>query len=169
MKLSALLILLCCCLSGCGYHFSGGSGVLPAEIEKLYVPLFVNLTAEPQLEQRLTTRVSEVFSRNSEIIQVEKIQFADAVLLGTINDYHSQALAYDRNDAIGMYRATMSVNVFLRKIDTKETVWEKNVRWSQEYRAEEDKGAQEDFERQAIEEVSLRLAEEIYYQLFDAF
>ena len=163
------LIVLLFCLSGCGYHFPGQSGALPGGVEKLYIPLFVNKTTEPQLENKVTSRVSEVFARNSKIFQVEKAKLAEAILVGTIRSYQTRALSYDRNDAIGEYRSTMIVDVVLNQVETEEPLWEGTVSWSAEYNAAPDKGTQEDLEQQAIDEITLRLAEEILYKLLDDF
>ncbi|MCK4508849.1 MAG: LptE family protein [Desulfuromonadales bacterium] len=162
-----LIFLLC--LVGCGYNFPGQVGVLPGGVEKIYIPLFVNQTAEPLLENKLTNLVSEVFTRNHKIGQIENRELADAILQGTIINYRSGALSYDRNDAIGEYRATMTVAVALLDTDTKSPLWEKEISWSSIYHAADDKIAQEDFEQQAIEEISRHLAEEILYQLLDDF
>ena len=168
MKYFSLGVLLLC-LSGCGYHFPGQAGTLPGGVEKLYIPLFVNRTSEPQLENMMTSRVSEIFLRNSKISQVENLQHAEAILLGTISNYQTRALSYDRNDDIGGYRSTMVVAAVLRQIEIEQLLWEGTVSWSAEYRADKDKSVQEDLERQAIDEITLRLAEELLYQLLDDF
>jgi len=164
-----LVFILLSSLLGCGYHFPGQSGALPEGVEKLYVPLFINKTAEPQLENKMTSRVSEVFSRNNKISQVEKSEYAEAVLLGTIRDYETRAVSYGSNDNIGEYRSTMVVDVVLQQADTERSLWQGNVSWSDEYSASDDKNLQEDLEQQAIDEITLRLAEEILYQLLDDF
>ena len=168
MRLLSFFVLLFC-LSGCGYHFPGQAGALPGGVEQLYIPLFVNKTAEPQLEYKMTSRVSEVFSRNSKVSQVEKREQAEAILVGTIRSYQTRALSYDRNDAIGEYRSTMIVDAVLQQVGSEELLWEGTVTWSSEYNASKDKSAQEDLEQQAIEEITLRLAEELLYQLLDDF
>ena len=163
------LFVLMFCLSGCGYHFPGQAGALPGGVEELYIPLFVNKTAEPQLEYQMTSRISEVFSRNSEISQVEKPIHAEATLVGTIRDYKTRALSYDSQDDIGEYRATMIVNAQLRQVETEQLLWEGTVSWSAEYSAVDDKSEQEGFEAQALDEITLRLAEELLYKLLDDF
>ncbi len=168
MKLLGLLLFIFC-LTGCGYNFPGQSGNLPTGVERVYIPLFANKTTEPQLENELTNRVSEVFSRNKSIAQVKKITQADAILTGIISDYSTHAVAYDRNDDIGEYKATMIVAVSLVATDTNDILWDKTISWSRSYNAADDKGMQEDFEQQAIDEISLRLAEEILYRLLDDF
>ena len=170
MKVFSLFILLSMLfLTGCGYHFPGQSGSLPAGVEKLYIPLFRNTTAEPQLENMMTSRVSEVFSRNSKISQVEDQDDAEAILEGTIRDYKSRALSYDNNDDISEYRSTMIIDAVLRQTKTEQLLWEGTVSWNEEYSAADDKIDQEDFEQQAIDEITLRLAEEILYKLLDDF
>ncbi|MCK5912983.1 MAG: hypothetical protein KAG12_03840 [Desulfuromusa sp.] len=163
------LFVLLFCLSGCGYNFPGRTGTLPGGVEKLYIPLFTNKTTEPQLEYKISSRVSEVFSRNRKIFQVEKASLAEAILIGTVRSYQTRALSYDRNDAIGEYRSTMVVDVVLQQVETEQPLWERSVSWSTDYNAAQDKGAQEDLEHQAIDETILRLAEEILNQILDDF
>ncbi|MDX2481673.1 MAG: LPS assembly lipoprotein LptE [Desulfuromusa sp.] len=168
MKFLSMCILLFC-LSGCGYHFPGHGGVLPGGVGKLYIPLFVNKTAEPQLEFMMTSRVSEVFSRNSKITQVEMPQYADAILKGTVRDYKSSALSYDSNDAIGQYRSTLIVDAVLQQAESEQLLWEGTVSWSEIYSAADDKNIQEGSRLLALNKTTLRLAEELLYQLLDDF
>ncbi len=167
MKIISLVLLIC--LAGCGYHFPGQSGALPGGVEKLYVPLLVNKTAEPRLENELNSRISEVFARSSKISQVSSPEAAEAVLRGTISSYQTRALSYDSNDDIGEYRSTMVVDVALQRTGSDEILWQKRISWSSEYSAAQDKGTQEDLEQQTIDEITLRLAEEILHQLLDDF
>jgi len=167
MRIVALVVLIC--LAGCGYNFPGKSGTLPGGVEKVYVPLFINKTSEPRLENKLGNRLSEVLARSSKISQVGQEDTAEAVLLGTILKYQSRALSYDRNDNIGEFRSIMTVDVALHRVGTDEVLWKKTISWNSVYRADKDKGLQADLEEQAINEVSLRLAEEILHQLLDDF
>lgn len=164
-----LLLLLLLVLTGCGYHFSGQGGELPGGGKKLYLPLFVNRTAEPRLENRLASDLSLVFARNSAIAQVEQRELAEAVLEGVISSYSTRAVSYDRNDDISEYRATMSVDVKLRAVADGRLLWQGTVSWSDEYLAADDKNLQADYEREAKEEISMRVAEEILSRLMDDF
>lgn len=168
MKYFSCLVLLVC-LSGCGYHFSGHSGNLPGGVEKLYIPLFINKTSEPRLETRFASQVSEVFSRNKKILQVEKREEAEAVLLGTVRSYKNQSLSYDRRDDIGTYYSTMNIDVELRRVDTNQLIWEGSVKWKEIYRASSDKNIQDLSRQQALQQIILRLSEELFYRLLDDF
>lgn len=160
----SLLILV-----GCGYHFPGQGGALPGDVQRLYVPLFANRTAKPQLENNLSSRVSEVFARNGKITLVEQQQLAEAVLEGVISSYTSTPLSYNQNDDISEYRATMTLEAKLRQIEDGRLLWSGTIKWDENYIAATDKGLQSDLEDEAIDEISLRLSEELLYRMLDDF
>jgi hypothetical protein len=168
MRALAVVFLLITLL-GCGYQVPGKDASLPGGVQKLYLPLFVNRTAEPRLENLLGNRVSEVFARNASISQVEKRERAEAVLEGIISSYTNQALAYDKNDDISEYRATMVIDVALRQVADGRLLWQGKLSWSSEYLAEDDKTLQDNLEANATEEIGLRLAEELLSRLQDDF
>jgi len=160
-----LLLGLC----GCGYHFSDQAGSFPAGVKTVYLPLFVNQTSEPLLENRLGNDVGEVLARNGKISLVENRDRAEAVLEGIIRSYTSRPLSYDRHDAISEYRVAMVVNCKLRRLVDGRLLWQGTLSQDGEYLAAADKTLQEDLEQQAIEEISRRLAEELSYRLLVDF
>lgn len=168
MKLFCSFVLLLC-LTGCGYHFSGHAGSLPGGVEKLYIPLFVNKTSEPRLETRFASQVSEVFSRNKKILQVEKREDAEAVLLGTVRSYKNKSLSYDRRDDIGTYLSKMVIDVELRQAATNQLLWSGSVNWGETYSASSDKNIQDLSRQRALQQIILRLSEELLYRLLDDF
>lgn len=165
--LARLLILLL--LTGCGYHFAGQGGTLPGGVTQLQIPLVVNRSAEPLLENRLTDRLREVFARHPQIIQVDERDAAEARLLVVIEEYRSRALSYDSNDNISEYRANLIVDVTLEGTRPQQKLWSNRLNWTSDFSASADKGFQENLEDQAISEVTLRLAEDILYRLVDDF
>ncbi len=167
MRIITLVALIC--LTGCGYTFPGHSGILPGGVEKLYVPLVVNKSSEPQLENKMSNRLSEVLPRNSKLTLVENQQDADGILEATIISYSKHAISYDRDDDIGEYRAVIVMDAVLRQAGTEEVLWQRTLRWSSDYTADTNKNIQSDLEKQAIDEITLRLAEETLFQLTDDF
>lgn len=163
------LFLLVLLLFGCGYHFPGQGGALPGSVQTLLVPLFINQTAEPQLENDLTNRVSERLARHKQVTVVEQRERADARLQGTIGHYSSRAIAYDSNDDISEYQATMVLNVKLLSLSADEVLWQNSLSWQVEYAAANDKALQQDLEQAAIEELNKRLADELLFRLLDDF
>ena len=162
----ALPLLL---LVGCGYHFPGKGGTLPGGVQRLHIPLFINQTAKPQLENRLSNRVSEVFARNDNIVIVEQHAQAQAVLEVVINSYAAVPLSYNQNDVISEYRTTMTLAAKLRQVEDGRLLWSGTLSWYENYEAVSDKGLQYDLENDAITEINLRLSEELLYRLLDNF
>ncbi|MFO7576422.1 MAG: LptE family protein [Pelovirga sp.] len=164
----AVLLLLLVALTGCGYHFAGQSGTLPGGVTRIQVPLFANLSGEPQLEARLTDHLVARFSRSRNMKLVAP-EAAEAVLVGTIRSYRSASLSYVAGDQISQYRATMVVDVLLQRVDSGEELWRRTVQWSTDYAASADKTQQWGQEQLAQDELSQRLAAEIHSLLFDDF
>ncbi len=164
-----LVFALLLMLVGCGYHFPGQGGALPGNVRLLHIPLFANRTAKPQLENRLSNRVSEVFARNGNITLVEQRSQADAVLEAAISSYAAVPLSYNQNDVISEYRATMTVEAKLRQVEDGRLLWSGTSSWYENYEAVADKGRQYDLENDAITEINLRLSEELLYRLLDDF
>ncbi len=169
MRCAALLLGLALSLAGCGYHVPGTSGGALSEVQTLYVQLFENERFEPFLENELTNAVSSQLARKRDARLVESAVLADAVLSGTITDYQTAAVSYNRDDNIAEYRSTMTIVVMLRRTRDNKILWKGNASWSKEYFTAIDKTAQEDNEAEAIDEISRRLAEEIYYRITDDF
>lgn len=164
-----LLILFLGLLTSCGYHFTGGSQALPGEVTSVYLPLFSNKTNKPLLDSLMTSSLSQVLSRNSQIDLVEHAEGADAVLNGEIVSYSGKALSYTSADAIAKYRAQMQVVLTLTRISDGEILWQKNATRSEDFDEDDDALSQDDFEDAARSELAQNLAEDLYYQLVDDF
>lgn len=165
------LILLAAVLSaaGCGYHLPGRGSSLPADVQTVYIDLFVNRTVEPFLENGLTNEVAREFARRGVLRPVADAGKADALLTGEITGYETVPISFDRNDEITEYRSLMTVSAVLRRADTGRVLWKGGVSWSEEYPASADKAAQEDNEAAAVEIITARLAEELRFRILDGF
>lgn len=156
-------------LGACGYHFADTTGSLPEGVTQIQVVQFENTTSEPYLEQRLTDDVIDQLRRHREIRLVVTEDQAEAILSGVIVTFSSNALSFSQDDQIGTYRATLVADVMLRRSNSDELLWSGRSRWSTEYNATIDVAQQSDLKERALNELSRRLAEEIYYQLLDNF
>lgn len=168
MRYLAILLLLAV-TAGCGYHFPGQGNALPGGGKSVYLPLFVNRTLEPQLENLVSNEVSRSLARNGNLIQVEKKEQAEAQLEGIISSFTNSAIAYDKNDDISEYRARMKVDALLHRISDGRLLWQGSVTWSEDYSAADDKARQRDLKREAIEEISRRIADELLSRMLDDF
>lgn len=163
------LLLAILMLAGCGYHLPGRGNSLPPEVQSIYIELFTNRTAEPFLENRMTDTTVDWFARKRSLRVVEKREVADAVLSGVVIAYSTTPISYDRNDLITEYRSSMSIAVTLRQTADDRVIWKGNIEWSEEYPTSPDKNVQEDNEAAAIEVISDRLGQELYFRIMENF
>jgi len=101
--------LVAAAVAGCGYSFRG---TLPEHIQTVAVPVFVNKTATPRVENLLTNGVVTAFSTNGRLRVVNR-EDADAILEGEVIGYSVQSIAYDSQANVRQYRLTVTVNLKL--------------------------------------------------------
>jgi len=152
-------------LSGCGYRFSG-SGSLPGGIQKVFITLLDNRTAETGLENTLTGDLRYEFIRyNRNANQAE----ADAVLSGTVKSLRVETISRSGQHSSLERRVTVSVDLKLTDRNGR-SVWSvKGLADSESYRVASDSQATDVNKRAAVSALSRRLAENIYYRLTEDF
>jgi outer membrane lipopolysaccharide assembly protein LptE/RlpB len=167
MKCLLLLLLIPLALFGCGYTpvvLSPGIGV-----NSLFIEPMVNRTAEPFLDTLVTNSLVERLGRDSRLTLVKKKTDAEAILSGTVSSYSRTAVSYNSTDTILEYRSTMRVNASLRRVSDDKILWKDSISWTDESINSSDRSVQEDNETIIIQEISERLAEQVYYRLHENF
>jgi outer membrane lipopolysaccharide assembly protein LptE/RlpB len=92
--LTLTLILLFA--TACGYHTAGHAVTLPADVQTIAIPAFVNRTQTYKIEQRLTAAVvQEMVTRTHYHILNEPSDSADATLRGIVISTSTSPLTYD--------------------------------------------------------------------------
>ena len=165
----AIVLMLLLLLSGCGYHLPGRGTGLPDDVQNVVINPFVNKTTEPFIETQLTNEVRDQFARRRTLDVVANVDQADVVLHGTIVGYRANSIAYDTNDDITEYRLTITVEAKLARVNGEDVLWQGTVSWSDEFFASDDRAQQDYRESQAQEQVTRRLAQEVYNRITDNF
>ncbi|MDY0212508.1 MAG: LptE family protein [Desulfuromonadaceae bacterium] len=156
-------------LSACGYHLPGRGDAIPEDVQKIYVAVLENRTAQPFIENMLTSEVRDQFTRRPGFEVVSEQDKADAVITGIIVRYSASAIAYDEKDYITEYRAVMGVDFRFERVDGSEVLWQGNVVWDEEFMADNDRAQQNNNETAAQETLSKRLASELFNRIVDNF
>jgi TolB-like protein len=167
MKRLGVISLLLLLLAGCGYTprgLSPGIGV-----STLYIQPLGNRTAEPFLDSMLTNDLIMWFSRDRQLRLVASAKEAEAVLSGDVASYSRTSVAYNRRDKIQEYRSEMRVNANLRRVTDGKILWKDSVFWTEESLNSADRARQDDFETEAMQKISQRLAEQIYQRIQENF
>src|SRR6202140_1508978 len=90
------LILTLLLSTACGYHTAGHTVTLPASVQTISIPAFVNQTQTYKIEQRLTAAVvREMVTRTHYRVVNEAGDSADATLRGTVVTTSTSPLTYD--------------------------------------------------------------------------
>lgn len=96
-KSICVTVALAICAAGCGYHVVGTTNTLPASLQTIAIPAFVNQTTKYRLEQRLTEAVVHEFLARTSYKVVADPSAADAVLHGDVTALESVVEVFDTN------------------------------------------------------------------------
>ena len=113
------LLLITLLLGGCGYSFRGN---LPDHIETVAIPIFVNRTQEPAVENFITRAVIDAFVTSGRL-RVVRLEEADSVLEGEIVGYRIEALAFDSRANVREYRLWVTLNLQFRDVRKRLMLW----------------------------------------------
>ena len=111
-------------LTGCGYHLVGTSSSLPPQVRRVYIPVFVNATNQPELEQRLTDTVSREFANRGQFQLTADPTAADAVLKGEITNFGTIPMTLDEQGRATEYQVGITLKATLQSADGKTKYWE---------------------------------------------
>lgn len=167
-RLISFCLLLC--VVSCGYSVPGqGDSWAGRDGRTLKVALFHNQSSEPYLENFLKEEMVKIFSTSRLVELTEDIEAADLVLDGKIVNFEGRVSAYDSNDDVSEYTASMGLSVQLTRRSTGSVYWQGTLRRSEKYSAFSDKNARHEARSLAAKEVSRRLAEDLYARLLADF
>ncbi len=104
---------------GCGYSLRGN---LPGHIRTVAVPIFVNKTQEPAVENFLTQAVVDAFVTSGRL-KVVRPDEADSILEGEIVGYRLDSLSFDSRANVREYRLTVTLNLQFRDVRRNAMLW----------------------------------------------
>jgi len=122
LRIATLLLALIGPL-GCGYSLTGRSTTLPPAVQTIGVPMFVNQTNRPEIEQRITEQIVDEFVTRGRIRIVSGEEGAQAVLSGTIFSYTSVPVVINAQGRATRYEIMITARVVLREVGTDRTLW----------------------------------------------
>ena len=122
-SLAALIIIITALVSGCGYNFGRGMGVVPLKVSRLFVPVFINLTDEVAIEDLFTASMRKTIADSSDTKLVSESD-AEGIVYGTIVSYSSVPVFFSPAGIATVYQLTITINVKLVQVITDKTLWE---------------------------------------------
>jgi hypothetical protein len=150
---------------GCGYRFTGG-GDFPFQVKSIFVPVFENRTAETGIENVVTNDFIYEMTRSSKVNVVER-EVADAILWGVITSLSTETMSRSGTQMPLERRVRMFLDLKLADRQGKVLWASRGFSDDESYQVSPDKFSTEQRKRVAINTLSKRMAEMVYYQLTD--
>ena len=101
-------ILLIFCLIGCSYYSMAGS--IPANINNVYIPLIQNDTAEFEIAENLTSKITQEIAIQN-ILKISENEESDSSILGVISSAIDGPFSFDSNEQVDEYRFSITVQI----------------------------------------------------------
>jgi lipopolysaccharide assembly LptE-like protein len=169
------LCVLCAAGSGCGYALAGRGSFLPAYIQRIGVPTFVNRTTVFNLETLLTQKVRAEFIGRGKYQILPETTGVDALLTGEVTSVSLTPASFTNENLASRYALTMTARIELRDMRENKILWENpSVMFRQEYDATGgtsvvDPAAFFQQDTNALERISTEFARTIVSAILEAF
>jgi hypothetical protein len=119
-----LVVLAGVLLPACGYALAGRGNTLPASIKVIGIPLFINQSQTPDMDQVLTKAVRDEFSSHGKYTVNPDTNGADAVLNATITAVTYVVSNFNANHQATRYVVTVTANVEFHDVhDNNKVLW----------------------------------------------
>jgi hypothetical protein len=170
----AVLVLLAATLLApgfaCGYQLAGHANTLPPDVKSIGIPIFVNRTSRPELEQRVTEAVIDEFSTRGRLRILSGEEGADAVLRGTLYTYTTMPVVLNEQGRARRYEILITADVALTQAATDRVLWENDhFLFKRQYEVPETSIAYVDREVVAIDEVADDFASTVVTSILEGF
>jgi hypothetical protein len=168
MRAAVVLFLLA--LTGCGYSLVGHGGFLPAEIQSIGVPEFINGTNRPELEQRITEELLRQLQVRSRRRTSAGSEGVDAVLLGEVTSFRSLPVEFNPDGRARTIEVIVTARSRLQSSTDKRIIWAADhFVFRQSYPVGEEGSEFVDLESLALESVARDFAEAVVTSMLEGF
>ena len=93
---------------GCSYYSMAGS--IPANINNVYIPLIENDTAEFEIAENLTSKITQEIAIQN-ILKITDNSNSDSTILGVITSATDGPFTFDSNEQVDEYRFSISLKI----------------------------------------------------------
>ena len=108
--------------AGCGYY--SFKGALPSYLKSVAIPIFVDRTAYPGIQELVTDSVIESFVTDNTLKVVDESK-ADIILTGTIQSVNQRAAAVKSGETVSEYQIYVNVKVVCEDVKMSKKLYEK--------------------------------------------
>ncbi len=168
LRRALALAALVAALAGCGYHLARPGNNLPQGIRRLAVPVFKNETMEPAIEAQLTDQLRRRFTESG-WVRLTAVEEADALLVGSITQFHTSPISFSSTSFAAEYRAEMHVAVRLVDRQGVKLWYDPDLTKYREYQSAVDISQSEANKTVAISWLTQEVSRDVHDRIFDGF
>jgi len=142
----------------------------PSISKKVGIPLSVNRTAEPGLEDVLTKALVDEFRKDGRL-KVVPNEEADAILYSEVVSFQIVPLSFEKG-LVTVYRVVMKVDLRLEDLKEKKVIWEEREMEStlkSDYKPTSDVAATRDAKDEAIRKYCRDISRDIISSVHEGF
>ena len=107
---------------GCSYYSMAGS--IPANINNVFIPLIENDTAEFEIAENLTSKITQEIAIQN-ILKITDDSNSDSTILGVITSATDGPFTFDSNEQVDEYRFSISLKILWVDNDSEKNLIEK--------------------------------------------
>jgi outer membrane lipopolysaccharide assembly protein LptE/RlpB len=165
LALGALLLSL----TACGYALVGRGSNIPTDIRTVYLKPFENRTPRSQVEQFLTRSIADELVKRQHFAVVGSPEGADAEIDGAVVGYGATPVTFDDTGRATQYEISIIAQIAFKRTGADKPLWSNDrYNFRETYPIDASSGFV-DFEDQAIERASTRMAQTVVSDLLEGF
>ncbi|MEO8501028.1 MAG: LPS assembly lipoprotein LptE [Vicinamibacteria bacterium] len=169
----APLIAALVLLQGCGYGLVGRGGGLDPSIKRIGVPLFRDGTGKPNLDLKITQKVTEELLKRGKVDVVQSIEGVDAIVEGEILTFQEAPVGFSgttTTTTASRYAITLTARVRYYKPGQAQPIWENAAfTFRDEYDLGSDRTAFFDRADQGVDRLAQSFARSLVAAMLEAF
>jgi len=123
--LLGIVIIILINLSACGYY--SFKGALPSHIQSISIPIFVDRTSYPGMQEKVTDSVIEAFVSDNTLKVVDESK-ADLIISGSIQSVNQRAASVSAGEQVTEYQVYVNVKVVCEDIRESKKLYDKTFR-----------------------------------------
>ena len=100
----------CFLFSGCGYHLVGTGSSLPSHLKTISIPVFKNISSQPEIHRELTSAVLQAFISDGRL-KVAKKDDADLIMDATLTYYKKRNVSFGSQDLVSNIIVEVEINL----------------------------------------------------------
>lgn len=160
-------------LQACGYGLVGRGGGFDPSIERIGVPLFRDATGKPNLDLKITQKVTEELLKRGKVDVVQSLEGVDAVVEGEILVYQETPVGFSGgtgSTTASRYAITLTARVRYYKPGEAQPIWQNDAfTFRDEYDLGSDRAAFFDRADQGVDRLAQAFARSLVAAMLEAF